>query len=101
MYNSWDLIGQVNEIQRYIRSTHPLFAKYKNHSKHVYIFMTLLRLLLHKTRSVWDQYEIGMDKPCAYTEPCRSPLDQFSYSIPNGFTCKIDPVWNCTVPGCY
>ena len=50
------------------------------------------------TGFVWNQYKIGIDKPCVYTGPTRSVLDRFSYPVPNGFTCERDSVWNCAVP---
>ena len=39
----------------------------------------------------------GKNKPCIYMRPGRSTLDQFSYLVPNKFTCESDPVWNCTI----
>ena len=56
-----------------------------------------LRNRLHETRSVRNRYEIGMPKSWIYTGPDRSTLDRFSYPVPNGFTCRSDPVWNYTL----
>ena len=42
-----------------------------------------------------------MDKSCVYTGLDKSASDRFSYLVQNGFTCKGDPVWNCTVPRWY
>ena len=58
-----------------------------------------LRLRLHKTRSVWNRYEIGTDKPCVYMGPARSAPERLTVS--NGSAGESDPVWNCTVPGWY
>ena len=60
-----------------------------------------LRLRLHETRSVWNRYEIGTNKPCGFTGPDRSALDGFSYPAPNGFTCESDPGRNRIVPWWY
>ena len=51
-----------------------------------------LRLRLHETRSVWNRYKIGTDKPYVYTGPGRYATDRFTYPVPNGFTCESDPV---------
>ena len=54
-------------------------------------------LRLHGTRPTWYWCEIGTDKPCVYTRPGKSALDQFSYQVPNGVTSESDSVWNCPV----
>ena len=56
---------------------------------------TILRLRLHKIRSIWNWYEIGAD------ENFRSALERFSYLVGNGFTYQSDPVGNPTVPEWY
>ena len=49
------------------------------------------RLLLDETVSIWNQYEIGTEKPCVYTGPDRSALNRFFYPVPNEFICENDP----------
>ena len=56
------------------------------------------RQRLHGTGSVWNQYEIGKDKPCVYTGPGGSGMDRVCYLVPNGSTYEGDPIWNRTVP---
>ena len=56
-----------------------------------------LRQRSHWTESVWNQYEIGTDKPSVYTGPDRSGTDRNCYQVPNGSTCKGDPIWSHTV----
>ena len=46
----------------------------------------LLRQHLHGTGSVWNQYQIGMDKPCVHTGPYGSGTDRICYLVPNGST---------------
>ena len=41
---------------------------------------------LRWTGSVWNQYEIGTDKPCVYTGPGGSGMDRICYLVPNGST---------------
>ena len=53
---------------------------------------------LHGTRSVWNWYEIGVDKPCVHMGPGGSGMDQICYLVPNGSTYEGDPIWNHTVP---
>ena len=60
-----------------------------------------LKLRLYETGSVRNRWEIDRDKPCLYTGPGRSALDQLSYHVPNVFTCESDPVWNRIILGCY
>ena len=56
------------------------------------------RQRLHGTESVWNRYEIGMDKPCVYTGPGGSGRDRIRYLVPIRSTYEGDPVWNRTVP---
>ena len=56
----------------------------------------ILRQSLHGT--VWNRYEIGKDKPSAYTGPGGSGTDRICYLVPNGSTYEGDPMWNRTVP---
>ena len=51
-----------------------------------------LRQLLHGTGSVWNQYNIGTDKPCVYTGPGGSGTDRICYPVPNGSTYEGDPI---------
>ena len=60
--------------------------------------MSILRQRLHGNGSVWNQYEIGTDKPCVYTEPGGSGTDRICFLAPNGSTYQGDPIWNRTVP---
>ena len=57
-----------------------------------------LRQRLHGTGSVWNRYEIGVDKPCVYTGPGGSGTDRICYLVPSGSTYEGDPIWNRTVP---
>ena len=36
------------------------------------------------TRSVWNRYEIGTDKPCVYAGTDGSGTDWICYTLPNG-----------------
>ena len=59
----------------------------------------LLRQHLHGTGSIWNQYEIGTDKPCAYTDlvdPVR--IGSSIWYQMGSSTYEGDPMWNCTVP---
>ena len=44
----------------------------------------------HQIVSIWNRYETGTDKPCAYM----GPADSLQMRL-NGFT-NDDPVWDCT-----
>ena len=44
----------------------------------------------HQIVSIWNRYETGTDKLCAYMGPADSLWIRL-----NGFT-NDDPVWNCT-----
>ena len=57
-----------------------------------------LRQCLHGTRSVWNRYKIGTDKPCVYTDSSGSGTDRIFYQLPNVSTYESDPIWNRTVP---
>ena len=43
-------------------------------------------------------YEIGTNKPCAYTGPGRSGTDRICCLVGNGSTYDDDPIWNRTFP---
>ena len=57
----------------------------------------IFRQHLHRTRSVWNLYEIGMGKRSVYTGPGGSGTDRICYLVPNGSIYEGDPIWNCTV----
>ena len=47
---------------------------------------------LHGTGTVWNRYEIGMDKRCVHMGPGGSGMDQICYLVPNGSTNEGDPM---------
>ena len=53
---------------------------------------------LHETGSIWNWYEIGMDKPSVYTVSDGSSMNWICHLVPNGSTYKGDPILNCTIP---
>ena len=57
-----------------------------------------LRQRLHGTGSVWNRYEIVMDKSCVYTGPGGSSTNRICYLVPNGSTYEDDPMSNWAVP---
>ena len=80
------------------QNTEFLLVKHQRNIKHLLDETeSNIRLRLHEAGSTWNRFEIGTGKPCDYTEPDRSALDQFFYLLPNGFTCS-DPAWNCVIP---
>ena len=48
-----------------------------------------LRQCLHRTRSVWNRYKTGADKPRGHTENGESGTDQICYPVPNGLLMKV------------
>ena len=60
--------------------------------------MKLQRQRLRGTGSVWNQFEIGTDKSCVYTEPGGYGKDRICYLVPNGSTYEVDLIWNGTIP---
>ena len=68
----------------------------------MYSFVEEIRLILFIkagftwTGSIWNWYEIGIDKPCVYTGG--SGIDRYCCLVPNASTYEDDPMWNRTVP---
>ena len=46
---------------------------------------------LHETRSVWNQYEIGIDKPSVYTTPGRSAPGGGGAALSGDQVCMYPP----------